>query len=157
MSHLALERNERTRTRTETQRGEVEQPHTQSFGHKSRANFKFGRLHKLQVWLDGYAGKRTRRRRKRRIPRILAWIASPRALDANASWHEGDMGQGTPDTPWTHRGLGAPLQDTCGQAEPERRHVSKTPHPTTRARLPRREDKSSGALEPTVTRLASLA
>ena len=43
MSHLALERNERTRTRTETQRGEVEQPHTQSFGHKSRANFKFGR------------------------------------------------------------------------------------------------------------------
>jgi len=47
---VALERNERTRTRTETQRGEVEQPHTQSFGHKSRANFKFGRLHKLRVW-----------------------------------------------------------------------------------------------------------
>jgi hypothetical protein len=40
---VALERSERTRTRTETQREEVGQPHTQSFGHKDAPC-------KLQVW-----------------------------------------------------------------------------------------------------------
>ena len=53
-------------------------------------------------------------------------------------------------SPWTHRGLGAPLPDTYGQAGAWAKACVKTPHPTTRARLPRREDKSSGALERTV-------
>ena len=107
---VALEGSERTRTRTETQREEVGQPHTQSFGHRTQRNV-------VQTSsLDGYAGYHTRRRRKRRIQRILAWIASPRASDTRRL---GTRGHGP------RRARHAVRGHTVDWARPSTTHVAK--------------------------------
>ena len=96
---LALERSERTRTRTETQREEVGQPHTQSFGHKDAPC-------KLQVWTVTLRLRRVSHETpaQEKDPEDPSMDCKPSGVRRKASRHElrheGDMGRGTPATPW---------------------------------------------------------
>jgi len=57
------------------------------------------------------------------------------------------MGQGAPDPRGHTVGGARPSKTHANEREPEAKACVRTPYPTTLARLPRRKDKSSGALE----------